>query len=222
MKAEIVKSELWQYVEQHCQKLGMSQRELCRKTGISRSTLFKLLHGDTKKANLSTLITLAHAIKTHPIKLFRACLSEINFPKYANDGAAGKDDSTGFIEDVTFPDFSPVTINSKFIKVWKIQNTGEQNWVNRKFTCLDQMPLINVDLPEGVASPSMAIGLLPTQRTVEIEDTCAGDYVDIAVEFTAPPYACTVYSYWKMIDAEGAFCFPKSQGVYCLVSVVAA
>lgn len=67
MKPEIEKSELWQYVENHCQKLGMSQRELCRKTGISRSTLFKLLHGDTKKANLSTLITLAHAIK--PIRL---------------------------------------------------------------------------------------------------------------------------------------------------------
>ena len=222
MNPEIVKSELSQYVEEHCQKLGMSQRELCRKTGISRSTLFKLLHGDTKRANLLTLITLAHAIKTHPIQLFRCCLSEIEFPKYANQGAVGKHDSAGFIEDVTFPDYSPVTINSKFIKVWKIQNTGEKHWVNRKFTCLDQIPLINVDLPEGVASPSMAIGLTPTQRTVEIEDTCAGGYVDIAVEFTAPPYACTVYSYWKMIDAKGAFCFPKSQGVYCLVSVVAA
>ena len=222
MNPEIVKSELWQYVENHCQKLGMSQRELCRKTGISRSTLFKLLHGDAKKANLSTLITLAHAIKTHPIKLFQACLSEIEFPKYANDGAVGKDDSAAFIQDVTLPDYSPVTTNSKFIKVWKIQNIGEQNWVNRKFICLDKIPFINIDLPEGVEPPSMSIGLTPTQRTVEIEDTYAGGCVDIAVEFTAPPYPCTVYSYWQMIDSEGNFCFPQSQGVYCLVSVVAA
>jgi transcriptional regulator with XRE-family HTH domain len=217
------KSQLAQYVEEHCQKLGMSQRELCRKTGISRSTLFKLLHGDTKKANLSTLLTLAHAIKTHPIQLFRACLNEIQFPKYANEGAVGKHDAVGFIEDVTFPDYSPVMINSTFTKVWKIQNIGDQIWLRRKLICIDKPPQMNIDLPEGVEPPSMMIGLTPTQRVVPIEDTFAGGYVDIAVEFTAPPYPCTVYSYWKMVDStEKNFYFPKSQGIYCLVSVVAA
>lgn len=222
MKSEIEKSELWQYVEEHCQNLGMSQRELCRKTGISRSTLFKLLHGDTKKANLSTLLTLAHAIKTHPIQLFRACLSKIEFPKYANEGAVGKHDSVGFIEDVTYPDYSPVTINSTFTKIWKVQNTGDKDWIERRLICIDKKPEMNLDLPEGVEPPSMKIGLTPTQRIVPIEDTFAGGYVDIAVEFTAPPYPCTVYSYWKMIDSKGKFYFPKSQGIYCLVSVVAA
>jgi hypothetical protein len=82
---------------------------------------------------------------------------------------------------------------------------------------------MNIDLPEGVEPPSMMIGLTPTQRVVPIEDTFAGGYVDIAVEFTAPPYPCTVYSYWKMVDStEKNFYFPKSQGIYCLVSVVAA
>lgn len=222
MKPEIEKSDLWKYVEEHCQKLGISQRELCRKTGISRSTLFKLLHGDTKKANLSTLITLAHAIKTHPIQLFRCCLSEIEFPKYANQGAIEKNDSVGFIEDVTYPDYSPIAINSKFTKIWKVQNTGDKEWLGRRFSCIDKPPQMNLDLPEGIAPPSMTIGLTPTERVVSIEDTFAGGYVDIAVEFTAPPYPCTVYSYWKMVDAEGNFVFPRSQGVYCLVSVVAA
>ena len=222
MTCETQKSDLVQLVEKHCKDLGISQRELCRRSGISRSTLFKLLYGDTKKANLSTLITLSHAIKAHPIHVFRCCLKQIEFPKYTTEGARNKHDAVGFIEDVSYPDYSPVTINSKFIKVWKIQNVGNEDWVGRRFVCIDKKPEMNLDLPEGVAPPSMTMGLTPTQRIVLMEDTFAGGYVDIAVEFTAPPYPCSVYSYWKMLDSNGNFCFPQSQGIYCLVSVVAA
>ncbi|MGB4499224.1 MAG: NBR1-Ig-like domain-containing protein [Methylococcaceae bacterium] len=213
--------ELGDYVSERCKELKISQRGLAEKSGINKSTLRKILNGDTKQAQLGTIVAIAHVLKIHPIDLFRYFLNQIELPKFTSTGANVKNDASGFIADVTFPDNSMVRINETFTKIWAIQNIGSIDWIDRKFICMDTQPIGEFDLPEGIATPKEFRGLKPTARNVLIPNTLSGEIVEIVVEFTAPFYPCNVISYWKMVDEEGNFCFPQSEGLSCVVNVLA-
>lgn len=214
-------TELKTYIKQRCSELGLSVRGLQRETGIARDTLGKILEGNTKNARLSTIVILARALKVHPFTLFRYFLNQTDLPKYTTTNALHKFDATGFIADVTYPDNCAVRVNETFTKIWAIQNIGSVDWVDRKFVCMDTQPTGDFDLPEGIAPPSAFRGLKPTTRYVPIPHISAGEIIEIEVEFTAPIYPCHVISYWKMVDAEENFCFPQSEGLSCIVNVLA-
>lgn len=214
-------TELKTYIKQRCSELGLSMRGLQRETGIARDTLGKILEGDTKNARLSTIVLLAHALKTHPVYLFRYFLNQIDLPKYTTTNAIHKFDATGFIADVTYPDNSIVRVNETFTKIWAIQNIGSIDWVGKKFVCMDTQPTGDFDLPEGIAPPTAFRGLKPTTRHVLLPTTFSGEIVNVVVEFTAPSYPCNVISYWKMVDANDTFCFSQSEGLSCVVNVLA-
>jgi transcriptional regulator with XRE-family HTH domain len=213
--------ELGDYVSGRCKELGISQRGLAEKSGIDKGTLRKILNGDTKQAQLATIVSIAHVLKIHPIHLFRYFLNQIDLPKYTTTNAIHKFDATGFIADVTYPDNYEVRVNETFTKIWAIQNVGSIDWVGRKFVCMDTQPTGDFDLPEGVAPPAAFRGLKPTTRQVLLPNTFSGEIVNVVVEFTAPSYPCNVISYWKMVDEEGNFCFPQSEGLSCVVNVLA-
>ena len=213
--------ELGDYVSERCKEIRISQRGLAEKSGINKSTLRKILNGDTKQAQLGTIVAIAHALKIHPIDLCRYFLNQIELPKFTSTGANVKNDSSGFIADVTFPDNSMVRINQTFTKIWAIQNIGSIAWLNRRFICMDTQSIGEFDLPEGVAAPIKFRGLKPTARDFSMPDVLPGETVEIVVEFTAPFYPCNVISYWKMVDEEGDYCFPQSEGLSCVVNVLA-
>jgi transcriptional regulator with XRE-family HTH domain len=213
--------ELGDYVSERCKELGISQRGLAEKSGIDKGTLRKILNGDTKQAQLATIVSIAHVLKIHPIHLFRYLLNQIDLPKYTSTEAKHKNDATGFIADVTYPDNSIVRVNETFTKIWAIQNIGSIDWVGRKFVCMDTQPTGGFDLPEGIAPPTAFRGLKPITRLVLIPNTSSGEIVEVVVEFTAPSYPCHIISYWKMLDAEDNFCFPQSEGLSCVVNVLA-
>jgi transcriptional regulator with XRE-family HTH domain len=214
-------SEFQTYLRKRCKELNIDGCQLAKNSGVVKSAMHKIMNGNTTQPQLTTMVAMAHSLKIHPIHLFRQLLNQNELPNYTSTGAKNEGDATGFIEDVTYPDHSRVAVNQKFVKIWKIQNLGNHDWIGRKFICLDAPPKMDVNLPEGVEPPSTVVGLIPTSTIISMEHTPAGDCVEIAVEFTAPPYPCTVYSYWKMVDAEDQFCFPELQGLYCLVNVLA-
>jgi transcriptional regulator with XRE-family HTH domain len=214
-------TELKSYIKQRCSELGLSVRGLQRETGIARDTLSKILESDTKNARLSTMVILARALKIHPFTLFRYFLNQTDLPKYTTTNALHKFDATGFIADATYPDNCEVRVNETFTKIWVIQNIGSMDWIGRKLVCMDTQPTGNFDLPENIVPPNAFRGLKPTTRQVLIPNTRAGEIIEIEVEFTAPFYPCHVMSYWKMVDAEENFCFPQSEGLSCVVNVLA-
>ena len=209
-----------EYVIGRCKELGVSISELARQANISRQAMHKIMNDHTNSPRLSTIVAMAYALKISPIHLFRLLLNDTELPSYTSDGAKIEGDGASFA-DVTYPDNSNVPVNQTFIKIWQIQNVGDVDWEGRQFICVDTVPIINVDLPEGIKPPPSSLGLTPTSRTVLMPFTKSGEIAQIVVEFTAPPHPCSVFSYWKMIDTAGEFCFPNLVGLYCHVNVIA-
>jgi len=113
------------------------------------------------------------------------------------------DDST-FVGDITVPNGSIVSTCERFTKKWEIENVGLKTW-EKRFLREDN---------QG------ASGLDPDSPLIPIDRTLPGERVTIKVRFTAPKYPATCESYWKMVDENGAYCFPHKVGLNCCVKVV--
>jgi hypothetical protein len=113
------------------------------------------------------------------------------------------DDAT-FGADVTIPDGSIIHTDERFEKVWAIKNTG---CVTRKNRYLQE-------------ENSGASGLVASTPRIAIPRTAPGETAGLSVKFRAPKYPCTCESYWKMVDPQGRYVFPKKKGVYCRVKVI--
>lgn len=201
--------EFSEYIRQRATEKGLTMTELANRTGLSRQSLYALLDGVTGQVKIATVVALASGLEVHPVDLFRRLLPYLDFPKFSTAGAKYRYDVSGFVQDVTVPDYTIVVTDSVFTKVWKIQNVGHVNWAGRKLVCIDQQDKA-VLLPKVINSPDIVPGLIPHQRVIDIPDTLTGDTVQLSVTFTAPSYPCSVFSYWKMVDAEGDICFPET------------
>jgi len=111
-----------------------------------------------------------------------------------------------------------VSVGTRFIKSWEIQNIGNIAWKNRSLVCVDAEFEI---VPKGsVKPPANHRGLIPTVRSTAIAPLEPWDTTTISVEFTAPNYPCSVISYWKMVDHDGNLCFPEHEGLSCHINVI--
>jgi hypothetical protein len=113
-------------------------------------------------------------------------------------------DDSAFVADVTIPHGTLIRTNERFTKTWEIRNNGLTPWRSRFLREENRVPN----------------GLCPLTDLVPIPDTRPGQHVRISVEFVAPPDPSTCTSYWKMVDAEGAYCFPQKRGLDCTVKVI--
>lgn len=206
------------YVKNRAESMGLSVTELARQTGISRQALYNLMDGSTTQARVSTIVALAHTLKVHPVVLFRHLLNHFEFPKFSTTGAKHQFDASGFVAE-TLPDNSIVATGQTFCKTWEIQNIGHITWKNRKLICVDNRNN-EASIVDGIAPPSTNRNLQPSEYSIKIPETLPGDSVLLSVEFTAPAYPCTVFSYWKMTDEHGDICFPETEGLSCLVQVI--
>lgn len=214
------------FINQLIQQQGIGIAELARRTKLSRECIYKLQRGDVKQPELSTIICLAKALRTHPLLLLRKLFEGQEFRNVAQPPARHVNDAVGFLGDVTCPDNCMVGVNSRFTKVWEIQNTGQQVWKGRRLICVDEwlkiqmVPAKDAAQAKRFRAPACQRCLIPATREIPLPDTRPGEPVRLSVEFTAPPIPCTTISYWKIVDETGAFCFPDHEGLSCLVQVV--
>lgn len=108
-----------------------------------------------------------------------------------------KDMKAHFMGDLTIPDGTKVQPGTKFVKTWKIKNSGNISW--RESTKLHNIS-----------------GNLPTSfNDVDVLLLAPGEIADISVTFYAPEKPGKYQSHWKMMDSGHQF----GHRVWCLVHV---
>jgi len=225
------------FVEARRVALGLDKSELARRAGLSRQALYKVLSGDVQEARLSTIIGLGSALACSPLTLMQALFGGAGVvvdgarpPKRGKGGVAAPDgegkypgDASRFIADVTVPDNSLIMIGSEFVKQWKILNAGGVAWEGRRLRCVDELlrleRVARGDAPAAFDDPQPT-GLVPLAWEAPIPPTRPGEEALLSVTFRAPLVPGSYVSHWKMVDAEGDFCFPRLQGLSCVVKVV--
>ena len=216
-----ISDDFSRYIRRHARDQRLSLSQLAENSRISRQTLYKIMKGDAE-AKLSTIIRLSGALQVHPLDMMRAFFGSQNLPAQPFATAKYPLDASSFIEDVTVPDNMRVWINQRFLKTWKIQNTGKTVWRNRRLVCMDSkltFEITNLEERE-VSQPALNRRLIPAQDSIAIPLTHPGQTVELSVEFTTPSYPGTQISYWKMIDEVKDYCFPEFEGLSCLVQVI--
>ena len=103
-------------------------------------------------------------------------------------------DASTFVGD-TIPHGSLMEPGQMFEKTWRIKNSGTVPWQGRK---LERQ------------GPLTGPGLITSPRYADIADTKPGEVIKITAPLKAPTYDCSSIAYFKMVDAEGALCFPDS------------
>ena len=203
------------YIRHRAAQLGLSLSALCRQAAISRHTLYALERAPRKLPSLTTLVALSQALDVHPMRLLQFVFDLVPIKPEQRRAASG--DRSAFVDDVTFPDGAVVSPGQRFQKIWALQNVGSVPWQGRALVCQDD-ELVIYDARNGqvLLSP----GLQPDQRHLPLPDVAPGGMLHAALWFTAPSQPCTVVSYWKMVDADGALCFPGATGLWLMVKVM--
>lgn len=193
----------------------MTQSELSRLTGVSRQTLLSLAQVPNKMPSLQTLVSLAEALKVHPLRLVHLVIEVAPHHRTVANQRSHNDQSV-FVRDVNYEDGTRVLPGQRFVKTWELQNVGKVPWEGRLLQCMDEEIVVCTRTGETL---HLAHNLQPTHTRVAVPTTRPGDLVQVSVEFTAPEPPGTVLSYWKSTFANGALCFPKSRGVWVKVQV---
>ncbi|RSN31388.1 hypothetical protein DMC61_14670 [Amycolatopsis sp. WAC 04169] len=115
-------------------------------------------------------------------------------------------DSGTFVADVSVPDGTVMAPGQKFVKVWRLRNSGTVPWIGRY--------LRRLGAPSGLGIPSSPV-------EVRIPDTMPGELVDISVPLKAHMLPGTAQIHWKMVDEDGFEYFPDRyyQGIFLTIVV---
>ena len=206
------------YLAERLQSLEMSQSELCRRAGISRQTLHTLNSNPDKLPSLPTVLAIAGALQVHPIRLLQIICDQQASPLNGTKPRQRRGDRSAFVRDVSFPDGELVLPGQRFVKAWELQNVGQVAWQGRLLRCMDEDLVVYRRSGEIL---HLAQPLRPAALQVPVPDTQPGETVQLSVAFTAPNSPGTVLSYWKMVFADGALCYPAARGVWVKVLVTA-
>ncbi len=103
-------------------------------------------------------------------------------------------DASTFVGD-TIPHGSLMEPGQVFEQTWTVRNSGKVPWKGRR---LERQ------------GPLTGPGLISSLRFADIPDTEPRAVGAITAWLKAPTYDCSSIAYWKMVDADGALCFPDS------------
>lgn len=222
--------DLNEYIIQYCKQHKISKDKLAKRAHIARSTLYRIMDGGSSPTLLN-LTKLAAAMQVHPQYLIK-----LEWQKYQLNGFKvdpieplaepkrwfhEQPDNAYFVTE-TVPDGSIVCINERFSKTWRIQNTGDTIWKDRRLQCQSVEDVIQDHPAIKSFTVDLSFQITPVVSCIEIPTTKPGDTVDLTVDFIAPAVPASVFSYWKMINQEGNLCFPDCIGLYLQVQVVSA
>jgi transcriptional regulator with XRE-family HTH domain len=112
--------------------------------------------------------------------------------------------ATKFIKDVTIPDGTPIPINTRFTKTWRVQNIGTVPWKEKHLKRITPQ------------DPNLCY----SRDSIPLPTVESGEIIDISIEFTTPRYPGTCRTDWKMVDNNENLIFPDKQGLYSIVHVV--
>lgn len=200
------------YVRLRLREVNISQAEAARKGGFSRQALAKWLRGEVRRIELQNIFSLAQVLNVAPYYLLQRVCSDLGVSMSSPTTSLRTGDHASFVEDVTIPDNTPVHTGQVFTKVWRLQNTGTEPWVDRHFCCCDTQ--------EGRLDGLSTAHLFTANTSIPIPRVAPGDTVDLTVVFKAPDLPGTVRSTWKILDSNGDFCFADHKGVWCQVRVI--
>lgn len=210
--------EVADYLRLRLRTMGMTTTEAARRSGISRQTWHKLLRADISEARLSTLVQVAETLETHPLSMLRIYFNDnVLNPGSSQPVRTKKRYASGFVDDITFPDYSLVKPGQEFEKIWEIVNLGADPWVGWRLQCIDADLRGNATKSNG---KHVQYGLQPETDSIVIPDTQPGEHVRLGVNMRAPNSPCTAISHWKCVNDKGQIVFPKLTGLYCMVKVV--
>lgn len=114
-----------------------------------------------------------------------------------------KGDVSGFVKDVTIPDGTAITVNTKFKKTWRIKNKGIVAWEGRYLARIT--PFSDV--------------ICHSESMVRIKDTLPGEEVDISVDFKTMGLPGSCRTDWKMVDRYRKPFFHNHHSLYSIVNV---
>ncbi|HEV3321389.1 MAG TPA: NBR1-Ig-like domain-containing protein [Solirubrobacteraceae bacterium] len=104
------------------------------------------------------------------------------------------DDASTFVGD-SIPHGTLMEPGQMFEQTWRVRNSGTVAWEGRR---LERQ------------GPLTGPGLITSPRFVDIPPTQPGTVAAITAPLKAPTYDCSSIAYFKMVDVEGALCFPDS------------
>lgn len=200
------------YLQQQIKEKKLKKMQLAKNAGLSTKGLQKILEPYSEHdIQIATVIKLALALDEHPTILFGYLFKGNNLQVQGDIGARQEHDSTCFLGE-NYPDKSHVKINETFTKIWEIQNSGNVLWKGRWLQCVDELLEINRNKTNHK--------LHVITKKIAIPETYPEDKIKISVTFTAPSTSGIALSYWKMLNAQGEYCFPQTEGLSCVVEVI--
>ncbi len=202
------------FIRLRLRQLGLTQGELAARAKMSRQGLVKLLSGDIRDPQISTVRALSYALNVSPMYLFRLLLDRTVIDMSLQQLSMVRMDHSAFVGDVTIPNGMIVSPSYRFEKIWDLQNAGVVDWQGRWLACINAP-----DQNSGLANATV---LKPDVHKIPVPDARPGEVVRLAVWFTAPAIPCNCVSIWKMVNADDQPFFPKLYGLDCSVTVAAA
>lgn len=162
-------SELADLINRRIRTLGLTRTEVAKRAGFSRETLNKFLRAEVAHPNTPTVVQLAAALRVALLYLLRVAFGGSVIPIQSAANPKYLRDHSSFVQDVTYPDYSIVSVNQIFEKVWEIQNTGQQIWQERILKCMDKKIVTAILDTETVGQLSQS--LIPNQIEIPIPKT---------------------------------------------------
>lgn len=204
-------------------ELGLSIQDLVRRSGLSRSHLYRVLDGSISDPSVRTLCRLADALELSPLALFRHFTDWSN-PRHRphrtshSKGLTDPLDMAALVPDPRHPDQCVAAPGTILPKTWMVQNVGGVHWRGRKFVRQDQeMTLCKRE--RGVLVPLPAAYLSSLSQEIKVPDTGPGSICVITTQFMTPAHNCATTAVWRMVDAAGQACFHQDFVLQMVVSV---
>ena len=179
---------------------GWSVKETAKAFGCSASHISRVEHGSTPSRELVQFYGETFGDEGLLLSLFEVA---IHAPEQERRRASGRrprhtratpGDASTFVDD-TVPHGTIMKPGALFLKTWRIRNSGTVAWEDRR---LERQ------------GPITGPGLITSPRYLPIPDTEPGGIAVITVPLKAPTYDCASVAYFKLVDADGAICFPDN------------
>jgi transcriptional regulator with XRE-family HTH domain len=178
---------------------GWTVKETARQFGCNASHISRVEHGSMPSRELVQFYDDSFEADGLLVSLFEVAVHAPeqrrrlrgNRPQILR---ARPGDASTFVGD-TIPNGTLFAPGQLFLKLWRIRNSGTVPWIDR---ALERQ------------GPLTGPGLITSPREIPILDTQPGEVVSIIAPLKAPTYDCTSIAYFKMIDADGALCFPSN------------
>ena len=209
---------LAELIEKRIKTLGLTRTAFARRAGMSRSELYKILGQDIRHVRLATLQGLARALGTSLFDL----IDGDEMPMSVQLGpwqARHEGDRLGVAMSPLDGTCRVVVVGRMLDHAWELLNLGTVPWEGRQLVCLDRH-LLKRDGRKGtgelIVSP-----VKPIEEQIRLPVVRPGERTRVIARFLAPPYPCTTLTRWKLIDANGDFCFPGLEELICRIHVIA-